>query len=231
MQPFFESEKAWDIYQFLKKRGEDYKILPFSSHTFNAFKVTPLTELKLIVIGMEPYSGMLGKKPQSNGIAMDCENISPKLQPSLEYFYYGLQNSFPDLNIEARSSLKDFYNQGVLFINSSLTVEKNAIGTHLKLKSDEFPTKNLWEAFQKYIFQEIFFYENQCPIILLGADAQKLERYTDPFRNVVFKTNHPSFAARTFDKEWDADMVFPKANKYIEQTIGKDYIVKWDFKT
>lgn len=228
LKSFFETEEAYSIYEYLKKRSKEKKvILPTSENTFEAFKYCNFKDLKVIIVGQEPYSSMIGNAPVASGIAFDCSNTG-RLQPSLQYLWTSIKNNFPhDKQITEEPSIKWIAEQGVLFINYSLTVEKNAISSHLKLEPAIFPTKNLWESFIKYLFQDALYGTTGICYVLMGLDARKAKRYINPLGNYIFETAHPSFAARNNDEDWDADGVWKKVNKILEMNNGIEYAIEF----
>lgn len=206
MRPFIESKECDDIYEFLKKESKrGKKIAPLSSNTFRAFKETKLTNLKVVMMGMCPYHTFKDGEPVADGLLMGC-SVTEKLQPSLEKFYRGLEDELHDgleLRIKKSPDVSYLANQGVLMFNAALTTEMNKAGSHI----------DLWEPFTKYVFENIINYTG-VPIIFLGKDAGKYERYTAPMA-WIFTLSHPASAAYK-QTDWDTEGVFTKVNKILE---------------
>lgn len=223
LTPFIISEKCDKIYQKLKEDAKKEVIFPLSSDTFKAFKECNINNLKLVVLGLEPYSNYYWNKDpkinisQADGIAMSCEN--GKIQPSLEYFLRGiaLEYNLPYEDYYETNSLKYLCEQGVLLVNRSLTVKKNKITSHI----------GLWDEFWEYFFQEL---QSKCPnipILFLGKEAEYLRRYIFEMANPVFVLSHPSAAARTHE-DWDTKKVFEKIAS-LNRTHQNDTIT-WSYK-
>jgi len=222
LEPFFETEEAYKIYDFLKKTSKkNITVLPESNKTFEAFKLCSYKNLKIVLIGQEPYATVIGKQPVANGLAFDCSNTQ-KLQPSLQYLWTALSHNFENIT-DFTPNLDWIAEQGVLLLNASLTVEKNKIGSHLDIEG-----KSLWEPFMKYLFSEALFNNTGLVYILMGKDSQKLEKYISPLGNYILKTQHPSFAARNQNDDWNADRVFEKANRIIAANNGKEFCIEWN---
>ena len=215
MQPFIESEDCDKIYEFLKKeaaRGK--KIAPASSDTFKAFNITPLNEIKAVLIGMCPYHTEKNGVPIADGLLMGCSNTN-YLQPSLEQFYGGIERELynglkltgvkpPDVSFLAQ--------QGVLMINAALTTEINKAGSHIAI----------WEPFTKYLFEKVL-YTTGAPVVFLGKDAAKYKRYCAPF-TWTFTLPHPASAAYK-GVEWDTEGTFGKVNKILKDNNG--FTISW----
>jgi uracil-DNA glycosylase len=205
MRPFIESEECDKIYAYLKKEaGRGKQIAPSSSNVFRCFKETPLTDLKVVLMGMCPYHTARDGQPVADGLLMGC-SITRRLQPSLEQFYGGVERElYNGLNLKYDKTPDVSYlaKQGVLMINAALTTEINKAGSHIAL----------WEPFIKHFFEVIEV--EGAPIIFLGKDAAKYKKYTPPL-SWSFTVSHPASAAYK-QTEWDSEGVFGKVNKILK---------------
>lgn len=208
LHPIFDTNIMDKIYGHLKDRGKDgHVIFPTKEHVFRAFKDCAYKDLKIVMIGMEPYSGEINRIPQADGLLFSS-SLTNQLQPSLLKFYEGIED---ELNIKCDKTpdLKNLAEQGVLLLNYSLTVEKNKISSHADL--------SLWEPFHQYLIEDVLNQYNPGLIyILLGKHAQKLEKYILPFNNYIFKEHHPSFYVKK-DIPWETNGLFLKVNKILKE--------------
>lgn len=214
MKPFIESEECDKIYAYLKKEsGRGKKIAPLSSNVFRAFKETPLTNLKVVMMGMCPYHTAKNGIPVADGLLMGC-SITDQLQPSLDKFYRGIEiELYNGLNLNKMVDPDVSYlaKQGVLMINAALTTEINKAGSHIAL----------WEPFVKHFFECI---ETEgAPIIFLGKDAAKYKKLVGPFK-WSFVTTHPASAAYK-QCDWDTEGTFGKVNKILKD--NNNFEIKW----
>lgn len=215
LRPFIESEECDKIYAFLKaesKRGK--KVAPLSMHVWRCFLETPLTDLKVVMMGMAPYHTLKNNAPVADGLLMGC-SITEQLQPSLEQYYTAVEREFYDgLNLEMIKSPDVSYlaQQGVLMLNASLTVEINKAGSHM----------DVWEPFIKYLFEEVINHLG-VPILFLGKDAAKYKKYTGIFAH-VFELSHPASASYK-NTDWDTEGVFSKIDILLEENNG--FTVQW----
>lgn len=203
---FFYAGGFDPIYTFLKSESARGKqIAPLSGDVYKAFQLTPYDKCMMVIVGYCPYHSFYNNLPVADGLAFSC-GVTGKLQPSLVSWYDGIEEEF-GLIIDREPDLSYLSKQGVLMLNSSLTVEKGKAGSH----------QELWRPFMKYLMEEVFSY-TFTPILFIGKDAQYYERYTMPITHgPVFSIEHPSFAARNFEK-WDTKGVFTQINRHLKMT-------------
>jgi len=213
VRPFIESEQCDKIYEFLKKESKrGKKIAPLSSNVFRAFRETSLDNLKVVMMGMCPYHTSIGGEYVADGLSMGC-SITGKLQPSLEQFYKAIERElYEDVKHEKTPDVRYLANQGVLMLNAALTTEINKAGSHIAL----------WEPFTRYLFENVLDTAG-VPIIFLGKDAAKYERYVPPF-TWSFTLSHPASASYK-NTDWDTEGVFGKVNKILKD--NNNYKIWW----
>jgi len=210
IQPFIESEDCDKIYSYLKfegKRGK--KLVPLSSLTFRCFLETPYDEMKMVLCGLSPYHTLRNRQIVADGLLMGCSSTG-HIQPSLEQFYEALEKEFYNglnVNYTKNPDVSYLAHQGVLMLNASLTTELMKPGKHLEI----------WEPFMKYLFEECINITN-IPIVFLGKEAAKLEKYTAPFM-WIFKLSHPASASYN-NTEWDSGVTFRSVNKILKERNG-----------
>ena len=215
MRPFIESEQCDNIYKFLKKEAKRGKaIAPLSSNVFRCFLETPYDEIKIILVGMAPYHTFRNELPIADGLCLSC-SITNYPQPSLDQFWGAIERELYNgvcVSCNRNPDLTYLANSGVLLLNAGLTVEKNKAGSH----------NLLWEPFMKYLFEHVLDTVG-APIILLGREAQKLEKYTMPF-NWIFRISHPASASYQ-GTEWDSEGVFKQLNTIFKERNNQT--IKW----
>lgn len=187
--------------QTLSKRGKN--IFPSSTQTFRAFQECKYEELVAVVVGLSPYHTMTKEKAIiADGIALSCSNTN-KEQPSLTKWYNAIEKEFPEEIIERRCDLSYLCNQGILMYNFGLTVENQKALSH----------NDLWEPFTKSFISEIIG-PTGVPIILLGKEVKKVEKWLYPFQH-CFKLDHPASAAYS-ETDWETDDVFKKVKQIVK---------------
>jgi uracil DNA glycosylase len=227
-KPFIESEDMYNIYQkiksdaFYEKDGKFYRkefIVPDNEDTFNTFKITNPSRVKVIFYLMDPYPRKYkeNKKYQATGVAMDCSNTPDgKIQPSLIKFYDSVSTDLGK-KVEYSPSLNYLLEQGVMMLNTDLTCKLNKTGSHEKL----------WEPFQKYFLQEIMGGYTGVIYILCGKDSKRMRKYIYEMGNYVFELEHPA-AAEHMKRAWNYEEIFNKINNILKTNNGMT--IFWDKK-
>ncbi len=219
---FIASSKMDAIYSFLKaESSKGIKICPESGDVFNVFKEVNPKELKIVLIGQNPYHQLVKGVPIASGIAFDCRRTG-KLQPSLQYFYDEVERKMYEegMCIECMKNpdLSYLGRQGVMMMNADLTVQANKADSHL----------GIWEEFQKFFIQQVInAYFPGMIFILAGRQAQRLEKYIDTKRNYIFKCSHPASAAHRGDLQWNAGTMFQDVGKLIIDNYGHLERIFW----
>ena len=149
-------------------------IYPDKNNIFNAFNHFNKDELKVVIIGQDCYHG----PGQANGLCFSVNN-GIKTPPSLNI----LLEMNKDLNIKrSETDFIDLAKQGILFLNSALTVESKKPGSHLKL----------WEPFTNYIIDYISKNSENIIFVLWGNYAKKKKVLIDLTKHYIIESNHPS---------------------------------------
>lgn len=222
LQPFFESEEAYKIYEFLKKESQRGKtITPEAKNVYKAFELCSLDELKTVWVGLSPYStvynSQFGRTYVADGLAFSC-GITEKEQPSLKLLWDAIEDDLYEglnLNMKRETDLSFWANQGVLLLNSSLTAEKDKPESHLEL----------WKPFMTYLFEEVFNTISGIPFVFFGKQAALWESKTQPFIHYTKVVEHPSFAARQ-NREFKHENLFSWTNKLLKENNGTQIV--WD---
>jgi|TARA_R110000744_G_scaffold9020_2_gene29353 uracil-DNA glycosylase len=171
----------------------DKRFTPRFKDIFNAFKECPYNDIKVIVIGQDPYP-QLGV---ADGIAFSCSNKG-KAEKSLQYILKALNDKDGDVD------LKRWSNQGVLLLNTAFTCEVNSIGSHI----------NLWKPFAIYLFELLNRHHKNIPVIMMGKKAEDWEIYLS--NQKIYKVAHPASAAYRGGL-WDCKDVFNQVNEELKK--------------
>ena len=171
------------------KLGPEYKrkpICPAQSDVFKAFGVCPYDKLKVVMLGQDPYP----QKGVATGILFgNKEGTRDKdLSPSLQIVKEAAINfEIPHNCIIFDPTLESWAKQGILMINSALTVEMNKIGSHVML----------WRPFIASLLKNLSENETGIIYVLFGKQAQTFKPYINKQLNTVLEENHPAYFART----------------------------------
>lgn len=200
----FDAPYMQQLRQFLRAEKDAGKVIyPHSSNWFHALEATPLDQVKVVILGQDPYH----QPGQAHGL---CFSVMPgvKTPPSLVNMYKELET---DLGIApaGHGYLESWANQGVLLLNAVMTVEDSKANAH---------KGRGWEQFTDAVIAAVNEHCEQVVFLLWGSYAQKKGAVIDRSRHQVLHAPHPSplSAYRGFF----GSRPFSQANQYLEQ-VGK----------
>lgn len=218
LRPFIESEGMDRIYAKLKEDSQKGRVIcPSSINTYRAFDMCKFRDLKVVIMGMDPYPYYFDKSFVADGLAFSC-SIMDKTEASLRVLYEAVEDDLYgglDFNHEKVNDLSYLAEQGVLLLNSALTVEKNSVGSHIEL----------WKPFMIYLIEEVLNpYTMGTVFIMMGEKAQYFTQYINPINHWVFEVEHPANAARK-GRKMIHNNVFSKSNQIIKDWGGEK--IQW----
>ncbi|MFI4853254.1 MAG: uracil-DNA glycosylase [Candidatus Makana argininalis] len=161
-----------------KKRLYGNIIHPKSNAVFNVFKFTKFQNIKVVIVGQDPYCDF----NQANGLAFSVNKGLP-IPPTLKNIYKELYQDINDFIIPKHGFLKSWSNQGVLLLNSILTVEHKKPHSHSNIG---------WEVFTDLIIKIINYHFTGIIFLLWGLYAQKKIKFINTDKHFILKTYHPS---------------------------------------
>jgi len=205
----FEKDYFKNLIIFIKNQYHKNTCFPPGKLIFSAFDNCSFDKLKVVIIGQDPYHG----HNQANGL---CFSVSKGVSnpPSLENIFNEIST---DLGCTRRSNgnLLDWSNQGVMLLNSVLTVKKASPGSH---------ANRGWESFTDHVIKVISEKKNNVIFMLWGGYAKKKQKLIKNSDHLILTSGHPSplSANRGY---WFGNKHFSKCNKYLIEK-GKEPI-KW----
>lgn len=172
-QPYFQ-----DTLNYVKQQRANGKIIyPAPPDIFNALKYTPFDEVKVVIIGQDPYHG----PNQAHGLCFSVKHgITPP--PSLQNIFKELHDDLK-IPIPSHGNLEKWAKQGVLLLNASLTVEAGQPQSHANIG---------WEKFTDKVIQILNDKKQGLIFILWGSPAQRKGQMIDPTKHYILKAAHPS---------------------------------------
>jgi len=161
------------------KRVEGIAVYPPESQVFSAFDATPLSDIKVVILGQDPYHG----EGQAHGLCFSVLPEVKKLPPSLKNIYKELVTDINGFITPEHGYLQGWADQGVFLLNTVLTVEQGQAHSHKHLG---------WEQFTDNVIAHINEHCQGVVFILWGAHAQKKGKSIDRQRHHVLAGPHPS---------------------------------------
>ncbi|NUF13374.1 uracil-DNA glycosylase [Acinetobacter oleivorans] len=202
LAPFLLSPQMDNLRDFLFQEKQAQKIIyPPSKQIFSALNTTPLADVKVVILGQDPYHG----PNQANGLSFSVQK-GIALPPSLRNIFHELHT---DLGIPAprHGDLTKWATQGVLLLNSVLTVEAGQPTSH---------QKQGWEAFTDEVIDVLNEHREHIVFILWGAYAQRKGQRINRDKHLVLTAAHPSPLAANRGGFFGCK-VFSKTNQYLKQ--------------
>lgn len=199
-----------DLDCFLKKEKEIYgdslEIFPKEDNVFNCMNICDFNNLKVVLLGQDPYH----QKDQAMGLSFSVpENI--KIPPSLVNIYKELKT---DCNIEhTNGDLTNWAKQGVLLLNTSLTVRESCPNSHQKY----------WRPFTDNLIKYISDNKEGIVFLLWGGNAKDKKKFIDSEKHYILEANHPSPLSANRGG-WFGCKHFSKTNNILEKD-GKKKIL------
>lgn len=209
-----EFDKAYfkEIIVFLEEAYDNRTIFPPKSEIFNALKLSSYRDTKVLILGQDPYYN----PGQANGLAFSVKE-GVKIPPSLKNIYKELEADL-EIPIADTGSLISWAKQGVLLLNTSLTVEEKKPNSH----------KNIgWQIFTDAIIKILNDKESPCVFILWGNHAIAKEKFITNPKHLIIKSSHPSpLSAR---RGFFGSKVFSRTNQYLKENKEKE--INWKIET
>jgi uracil-DNA glycosylase len=204
----FSSDFEELLTRLYKMSSSGERFTPGLKDVFRAFEECPYDELKVVIVGQDPYP-TLGV---ADGIAFSCSR-SQKEQPSLRFIHDEVEKLYPD-GYERPLDLSKWSRQGILLLNTSLTTEVGKIGKHY----------HVWEGFVGFLFDHLNHNKKELTYLYLGKKAQDWAEYVGDNNHKVF-ASHPASAAYNKQREWNSDNAFLKVQNLVAETTG--YNINW----
>ena len=174
-------EMQKDYYQelqaFVQKRRAEVRVFPEEKNVFNALELTPFESVKVVILGQDPYHGF----GQAHGLSFSVQKGIP-LPPSLRNIYKELQEDIGG-GLPTEGDLSHWAKQGVLLLNTVLTVEEGNANSHKGMG---------WERLTNRLIESLIELNHPVIFILWGKPAQDKEKLITNPSHVILKSPHPS---------------------------------------
>jgi uracil-DNA glycosylase len=205
LKSVFETEEFNNFLNIIKTKYQENTCYPKYENIFNALKLTPYSNVKVVIIGQDPYHN----EGQSHGLSFSVQdNVS--FPPSLQNIFKELKNDLK-FEIPKTGNLTKWAQEGVLLLNSILTVEANKPLSH----------KNLgWQVLTDYIIKLINMKEEPVVFILWGNYAKSKKALITNNKHLVLTSNHPSPLSAY--KGFFGSKPFSKTNEFLKKNNIKE---------
>lgn len=198
-QEFWQSTQGQNLWYKVDQAYQYTQVFPPKEDIFRAFDLTAFDQVKVVILGQDPYHGL----GQANGLAFSvCQDIP--IPPSLKNIYKELERDLK-IPVPNHGDLQSWAQQGVLLLNTSLTVEAGKAHSHKHFH---------WENFTKAIITELSQKKKHLVFILWGNHAQSFKGLIDHQRHAVIESAHPS--PLSAHRGFLGSRPFSKTNTYLQ---------------
>ncbi len=196
----FEKPYFVQLTEFVRQEYATKQVFPPGKEIFKAFDSCSLQNVKVVIIGQDPYHGV----GQANGLCFSV-NDGVQIPPSLLNIYKEINREY-GTPIPLSGNLQRWAEQGVLLLNATLTVEAHKAGSH---------QNKGWESFTDAAIQAVAQRREHIVFMLWGSYAQKKGAFIDPLKHCILTSPHPS--PLSAHRGFIGNGHFMKANQYLEQ--------------
>ncbi|KXN70398.1 uracil-DNA glycosylase [Conidiobolus coronatus NRRL 28638] len=198
--PEFKKPYFAKLKQALEKKVKQDKVYPPLEQVYSWSKYTPFDKVKVVIIGQDPYH----QPGQAHGLAFSV-NKGVYIPPSLQNIYKGIKIDYPEFNIPKHGYLKKWADQGVLLLNTVLTVKESNPNSHKSLQ---------WEKLTDEIIKQIGVNRSNVVFLLWGNNAKQKATFIDRSKNLILESVHPS--PLSVRHGFFSAKHFIKTNEYLE---------------
>jgi uracil-DNA glycosylase len=194
-----------DLMENLDSEYRENRCFPPMDLIFSAFDYCSFEELKVVIIGQDPYHG----EGEANGLCFSV-NDGFKIPPSLRNIFREINEDLDSIFLPTSGNLEPLAKQGVLLLNAALSVRKDTPNSHKHLK---------WNVFTDAVIKKISDENEGVVFLLWGAFARKKGSKIDRNKHLVLESGHPSPLSANQGK-WFGNKHFSKSNEYLKK-LGK----------
>lgn len=195
----FSSPYFQDLIAFVKKEYKNNRCFPPGSQIFNAFDSCPFEQVKVVLLGQDPYHG----PGQAHGLCFSVPEGVPH-PPSLQNIFKEIEGDL-GLAIPQSGTLEAWARQGVFLLNATLTVRAYQAGSH---------QKKGWEEFTDSIIKILSSKKNEIVFMLWGGYAKKKIILIDSSKHLILRSGHPSPLSAN-KGHWFGNKHFSQCNNYL----------------
>lgn len=191
------------VEKLIEEKEKGLRFVPMMKDVFNPFIKCKLENLKVVIIGQDPYPMLHPIKEGytvADGLAFSCSNTM-KEQPSLTKIFDSLNYDNTD---KRNPDLTRWADQGVLLLNNALTTQLNKPGTHYEI----------WKEFLSFVLDYLYWNKPDIVFILMGKVASEWEDFINDSNSFTIITEHPASACYK-KTDWDSKNCFNRANKFL----------------
>ncbi|RXM48906.1 uracil-DNA glycosylase [Flavobacterium sp. YO12] len=204
-KPYFST-----LMEALDTEYKTHTCYPPAELIFSAFNNCSFADLKIVIIGQDPYHG----EGEANGLSFSV-NDTVKIPPSLRNIFREINTDLDSIFMPLSGNLEKWAKQGILLLNASLTVRKDSPNSHKHLK---------WNLFTDAVIQAVSDQKENVVFLLWGSFAQKKGLKIDRSKHYILESGHPSPMSANQGK-WFGNRHFSQTNAFLKSKGIKE--IEW----
>ena len=203
---FIEANKK-ELEEIITLLNSDSNVIyPREKDIFRSLFYFPPSEIKLVILGQDPYINEENNIPQACGLSFSVPSSHKKIPPSLQNIFKEIKNNYPDYMIPENGSLKKWVkNEKILLLNATLTVIKGKSNSHM----------NIWKNYTDKMIKYISETNDKTIFLLMGNFAIGKGKLIDSNKHKIFTTKHPSPLSAY--SGFFGSNIFKQINDYLEE--------------
>jgi uracil-DNA glycosylase len=193
----------------VNKKMEEYQhgvTYPPSKNVFKAFEYTPLSDVRVLILGQDPYH-----TGEAMGLAFSGKSKYP-VPKSLQNIYKEIKDNYPEWKMPKDGDISHWAKQGVLLLNKCLTVQKGEADSH----------KGIWDGFTKFIVETVSLTNPKCIYVFWGRKAQEMKTSIKSTNPLILESGHPS--PFSYSRYFKGNQHFILINKLLVEELKKEPI-------
>lgn len=202
LQPILHTPEFKKLWNRVEDAYESSVCYPPKEQIFYAFEACKSSNLKVVILGQDPYHGA----GEAHGLSFSVPD-GVKIPPSLMNIFKEIQHNYNQIFLPSSGNLSRWAQQGVLLLNTTLTVQKDQPNSHQHFG---------WQAITDAFLKEISTHHQQIVFMLWGTFAQKKAKYIDASKHLILTSGHPSPLSANQGK-WFGNKHFLLANNFLNQ--------------
>ena len=211
-QSLFNSPFAQGLLSKVNQEYQKGTIYPLQEDIFKAFRMTPFDKVKIVILGDEPFTTGPENEPDATGLAYANNPESMNMTISMQNIHKAIETTcYNGLNVSFDYSLEEWADQGVLLLNTALTVNKHKPGSHIVM----------WEGFTKYIVESLNKQTTGLHFVFWGKQVQRYAPLVNGLFHFKYEFEHPSKKG-----EWNCTH-FNDINFNLIETNGYKDTIAW----
>ena len=195
---------AYDELKEISDHLENKEYLPLKKNIFRIFNVLKLSDVKVVILGQDPYHQILDNgEPRAKGLSFSVSR-DDEIPSSLKNIFKEIRSNYPDIPSFTHGDLTYWVEQGVLLLNTALTVKPNDAGSHTRI----------WKSFTNYVFEKLSKSNNKIVYMLWGNHAKSFKSLIRSKNCLILTSAHPSATKGFFGNKH-----FIKCNDFLNEPI------------